>query len=505
MLPSSYGPARFRSAGALTGAIVLAFLGGAAAASPASAAPATGEIYVVNAVAGIDRRPGRRRRGRPGRGRTEDVVGPLALAPGDHVVSFTVTGRAAVTASVDVEAGKSADVVAHLGVDPAPARSSRCSRTTCRRCAGQGPARGRAHRGRPAGGRTGRRRRAVQQRRERRGAHAGRAGRHVQRRHRPGRQRPARWSSARLRSPVVAEQLNRVYAFGSPDEPSMDAIVRTQALPVVGAGRARLGRDRQRRTGRRARRPRASTRGRDPGRRRRRAGRRARGRRRRRAARRPSPPGRPLTRRSTSGRSSAVRVGAARRAHAGPRRPAPSESVVARRGASPCCGPCGAPADVGRRQRADVTRARANRRSSDPGRRRRPPPPAPRPARPGRSCRPDSRCRPATSRRSTRPASAPTASSQVPDDASRVGWWTGGARAGEPFGSIVVAGHVDSREYGIGILSELLSVRGRRRARRSATARTRAGTGCPRSGRHRRPGSRPRPTRSARTSTTDSS
>jgi len=47
---------------------------------------------------------------------------------------------------------------------------------------------------------------------------------------------------------------------------------------------------------------------------------------------------------------------------------------------------------------------------------------------------------------------------QVPDDASRAGWWTGGARAGEPFGSIVLAGHVDSRVYGIGIFSELLSV-----------------------------------------------
>jgi hypothetical protein len=47
---------------------------------------------------------------------------------------------------------------------------------------------------------------------------------------------------------------------------------------------------------------------------------------------------------------------------------------------------------------------------------------------------------------------------EVPDDASRVGWWTGGALAGEPFGSIVLAGHVDSRKYGIGIMSELLAI-----------------------------------------------
>jgi hypothetical protein len=32
----------------------------------------------------------------------------------------------------------------------------------------------------------------------------------------------------------------------------------------------------------------------------------------------------------------------------------------------------------------------------------------------------------------------------VPDNPRVVGWWTGGSRAGDPFGSIVVAGHVDS-------------------------------------------------------------
>ena len=47
---------------------------------------------------------------------------------------------------------------------------------------------------------------------------------------------------------------------------------------------------------------------------------------------------------------------------------------------------------------------------------------------------------------------------QVPEDGSRVGWWTGGALAGEPFGSIVLAGHVDSRDYGLGTMLELLDV-----------------------------------------------
>jgi len=43
----------------------------------------------------------------------------------------------------------------------------------------------------------------------------------------------------------------------------------------------------------------------------------------------------------------------------------------------------------------------------------------------------------------------------VPDDVGTVGWWTGGSRAGEPFGSVVVAGHVDSASRGIGVFAQL--------------------------------------------------
>jgi hypothetical protein len=43
----------------------------------------------------------------------------------------------------------------------------------------------------------------------------------------------------------------------------------------------------------------------------------------------------------------------------------------------------------------------------------------------------------------------------VPDDVDTVGWWTGGSRAGEPFGSVVVAGHVDSAARGIGVFAQL--------------------------------------------------
>ena len=45
---------------------------------------------------------------------------------------------------------------------------------------------------------------------------------------------------------------------------------------------------------------------------------------------------------------------------------------------------------------------------------------------------------------------------EVPADPARLGWWTGGALAGEPFGSVVLAGHVDSQTLGLGVLVELL-------------------------------------------------
>lgn len=47
----------------------------------------------------------------------------------------------------------------------------------------------------------------------------------------------------------------------------------------------------------------------------------------------------------------------------------------------------------------------------------------------------------------------------VPERPDVVGWWDGGAHAGDPAGSLVIAGHVDSRTYGLGALYELKSVR----------------------------------------------
>lgn len=46
----------------------------------------------------------------------------------------------------------------------------------------------------------------------------------------------------------------------------------------------------------------------------------------------------------------------------------------------------------------------------------------------------------------------------VPEDIRTSGWWRGGARIGDPFGSVLVAAHIDSRSQGLGPFAELLSV-----------------------------------------------
>lgn len=47
----------------------------------------------------------------------------------------------------------------------------------------------------------------------------------------------------------------------------------------------------------------------------------------------------------------------------------------------------------------------------------------------------------------------------VPDDITEAGWWRAGARLGDPFGSTLIAGHVDATDQGLGAFAELLSVR----------------------------------------------
>lgn len=52
----------------------------------------------------------------------------------------------------------------------------------------------------------------------------------------------------------------------------------------------------------------------------------------------------------------------------------------------------------------------------------------------------------------------------VPEEIDDAGWWRGGSKVGDPFGSMLVAAHVDSRTEGLGPFAELLSVRSGQRA-----------------------------------------
>jgi Sortase domain len=47
----------------------------------------------------------------------------------------------------------------------------------------------------------------------------------------------------------------------------------------------------------------------------------------------------------------------------------------------------------------------------------------------------------------------------VPRDIRTAGWWRGGSRLGDPWGSTLVAAHVDSRTQGLGPYAALLDVR----------------------------------------------
>ena len=57
-----------------------------------------------------------------------------------------------------------------------------------------------------------------------------------------------------------------------------------------------------------------------------------------------------------------------------------------------------------------------------------------------------------------KPATTVGGELQVPTDVSHVGWWDGSASAGDPFGSTVIAGHLDSATGGIGFFAKLLRI-----------------------------------------------
>ena len=46
----------------------------------------------------------------------------------------------------------------------------------------------------------------------------------------------------------------------------------------------------------------------------------------------------------------------------------------------------------------------------------------------------------------------------LPADPGQVGWWQSGALAGDAFGSVVLAGHIDSKDRGVGFFARLLRV-----------------------------------------------
>lgn len=82
--------------------------------------------------------------------------------------------------------------------------------------------------------------------------------------------------------------------------------------------------------------------------------------------------------------------------------------------------------------------------------------------RPARSTRirfvPQALTLPGGARAPVRPAETVAGELRVPEDVSAVGWWDGSAQAGDPFGSTVVAGHVDSATAGLGFFARLLQV-----------------------------------------------
>jgi len=53
------------------------------------------------------------------------------------------------------------------------------------------------------------------------------------------------------------------------------------------------------------------------------------------------------------------------------------------------------------------------------------------------------------------PASTVDGQLKVPEQVSNVGWWDGGAEIGDPFGSVVIAGHIDSMNQGLGFFARL--------------------------------------------------
>jgi LPXTG-site transpeptidase (sortase) family protein len=72
---------------------------------------------------------------------------------------------------------------------------------------------------------------------------------------------------------------------------------------------------------------------------------------------------------------------------------------------------------------------------------------------------PESVTLPGGARAEVLPAETVDGELRVPEHVQHVGWWDGSSYAGDPFGSTVIAGHVDSATEGIGFFARLLRVR----------------------------------------------
>ncbi len=66
---------------------------------------------------------------------------------------------------------------------------------------------------------------------------------------------------------------------------------------------------------------------------------------------------------------------------------------------------------------------------------------------------------PGNAQAEVKPAATEKGVLKVPEDVRHVGWWDGSAYAGDPFGSTVIAGHVDSATGGIGFSARLLRIK----------------------------------------------
>lgn len=62
---------------------------------------------------------------------------------------------------------------------------------------------------------------------------------------------------------------------------------------------------------------------------------------------------------------------------------------------------------------------------------------------------------PGGARAGVEPAQTVDGELKVPEHVKHVGWWDGSAYAGDPFGSTVIAGHVDSATEGLGFFARL--------------------------------------------------